>query len=342
MISIAPESVRRTKTMKKLSLKIKNKITTNNNNNNTGKEDRCKNLNAFMAGSVLTAQPAAKGMCLPASATLEAALVFPIVLYALCAVMYLMQIVGIQVHIQEALYNEARLLAKYSYAADCVQKGLAVGETVTADDDMSGLLSNGMSIGTAYGLFLQQVGSDYAGKAHIVGGNGGYVFLESSLGGHDIELVVTYVVENPFDIFGIGKSKYTQKAYAKSWVGDDGSSQGGASDGGDNSSNAGAYVYVAGDSQVYHDTSACTYLTPSVSTVGAGQVAASRNSQGGKYYPCEYCTGSGSGCSVYYITNYGDRYHSTSECSRLKRSYTLVPRESAGGLRQCTRCGGNR
>jgi hypothetical protein len=57
VISIAPESVRRTKTMKKISLKIKNKITTNNNNNNTGKEDRCKNLNAFMAsgkGDVLT------------------------------------------------------------------------------------------------------------------------------------------------------------------------------------------------------------------------------------------------------------------------------------------------
>ena len=75
-----------------------------------------------------------------------------------------------------------------------------------------------------------------------------------------------------------------------------------------------------------------------VLNVGKEELTALRNASGGRYSPCEKCGGDGSG--IVYITNEGDRYHNTIECSGLKRSVRCVPLSEAGGRAPCSRCAG--
>lgn len=77
---------------------------------------------------------------LSASATVEAALVMPLFIYAVTAVMYIMQMLSVQLHIQESLYNECRLLARYAYLSDCLQNG----------DDSDGAISSNQNVADAF------------------------------------------------------------------------------------------------------------------------------------------------------------------------------------------------
>ena len=61
-----------------------------------------------------------KGACislvdLKASSTLEAALVLPIFIYAVMAVMYFIQIMAVRSHINDALYMTLKKCAGYAY-----------------------------------------------------------------------------------------------------------------------------------------------------------------------------------------------------------------------------------
>ena len=49
---------------------------------------------------------------IPASATVEGALVIPVILYAVAAVMFLLQLISIRMHVNDALYNALR---KFKY-----------------------------------------------------------------------------------------------------------------------------------------------------------------------------------------------------------------------------------
>lgn len=321
MISIAPESFKRIKTPIK---KIKYR-----------KEDRHKNpiCDVRKYDSHCVAMPATLGLCLSASATLEAALVMPLFIYATIAVMYLMQIIGIQVHIQEALYNESRMLAKYAYACDCVNDELNNLDMKELDEDYMNCISRGLDKALVYTLFLKEVGTDYANKAHIVGGNAGYIFRDPRLepNTQDLEISVTYTVNNPFDIFGIGKSVYTQKAFARAWTGltqiDDCDTK---------KLKHNEYVYVAKLGEVYHLTSQCTYLTPSVTLISKDELAHATNLNGGRYYACEYCKGNNSG--KFYVTSYGERYHTKEDCSRIKREYQVLSIDKVEGMKVCEKC----
>ena len=98
-------------------------------------------------------------------------------------------------------------------------------------------------------------------------------------------------------------------------------------------------VYITETGIVYHKDSHCTYLEPSVRAVPADGLEALRNQDGGKYYLCEHCGRYGQAQGVYYITEYGDRYHTTAMCSGLKRKIYAVPIEEAKGKGACSKCG---
>ena len=97
-------------------------------------------------------------------------------------------------------------------------------------------------------------------------------------------------------------------------------------------------VYGAENGVVYHTEINCTYIRLSISPTSLDQVKNLRNEYGGKYHPCEKCGRHASG--VVFITKDGDRYHSSLECSGLKRTISQVSMEEAGHLRPCPRCSG--
>lgn len=102
---------------------------------------------------------------------------------------------------------------------------------------------------------------------------------------------------------------------------------------------AGATVYVTASGTVYHKDRDCTYLKPSVQCVSSGALSSLRSRDGSKYYPCESCRPGRQG-SVY-ITPDGNRYHATSNCRSLRRTVREVPLEEISEhMRACSKCGG--
>ena len=89
----------------------------------------------------------------PASATVEAALVIPLVIYAVAAVMFLLQVIAIKMHVSDALYNALRKFNTYSYVNEATMGNI-----------------NGS---TFFAIFVDEVGAGYAGKHYIAGGNAG-------------------------------------------------------------------------------------------------------------------------------------------------------------------------
>ena len=61
-------------------------------------------------------------MFLPASATVEASLVIPLYIYAVLAVAYVIQIIGIKSTMYKAMYNSTRQLAAYAYAVERTER----------------------------------------------------------------------------------------------------------------------------------------------------------------------------------------------------------------------------
>lgn len=97
-------------------------------------------------------------------------------------------------------------------------------------------------------------------------------------------------------------------------------------------------VYVTEYGTVYHTTSRCPHLSLSISAVQADHLAEYRNSSGHIYYGCEHCAGISGASDIVYITKYGDRWHTSLSCPKLKRSISLVPLSEAAGLPECSKC----
>ena len=90
------------------------------------------------------------------------------------------------------------------------------------------------------------------------------------------------------------------------------------------------YVYVADNQEVYHTSRLCTYLKLSITNVSV-DAAKERG-----YENCHLC-GHDTGENVY-VTEYGNRYHTSLNCSGLKRTVHRVKKGDVKGLNECSRC----
>lgn len=103
-------------------------------------------------------------------------------------------------------------------------------------------------------------------------------------------------------------------------------------------SDDGQLYYLSDYESVYHTSSCCSYLSLQISAVEADRIRGMRNHSGEKYHSCENCVGAGGVGSVVYVTENGEHYHNSPECSGLKRSVHLVEAEEVQGLHMCSRC----
>lgn len=101
------------------------------------------------------------------------------------------------------------------------------------------------------------------------------------------------------------------------------------------------YVYITTNGTVYHWNRECTYLQPGIQKSSLSQMTVRRNQSGEKYYPCESCCGSDGlqETARVYWTSYGNRYHSSRQCSRLKRNVRKVRFDEIGSMPACSKCG---
>lgn len=253
---------------------------------------------------------------LPASATVEAAIVLPLYIYAVIAVIYVLQIALIKREVSTAAYNSLRTLSKYTYSYEKVE-------------GKKGPLSSTV----LYALMLGELGMDFGEKNNIVGGNAGLIIANSELlkEGNELKLVLQYAVRNPFDIFGIGIISIKQECSVQAWLGEDFSSWKEASQE--------EWVYITQQGSVYHTNCNCSYIHLVSTKIRFNEIDGQRNISGGKYYPCEKCAVNTKSETVY-VTSYGDRYHVSPNCSKLKRYVLRVPLASVENRELCSKCGG--
>ncbi len=97
---------------------------------------------------------------------------------------------------------------------------------------------------------------------------------------------------------------------------------------------------MAANGTVYHRSANCTYLKLVIRQVAYGDIGKQRNKDGEKYRPCKYCDHLPVGETVF-LTDYGNRYHTTLSCGELRRSYQSMTLSEAQeqGLRPCSKCG---
>lgn len=240
------------------------------------------------------------------SITVEAAMAVPIFFLAVVSLLYLMEMMAIQTSIRSGLQYAGKQAAKEAAVVTVIMPSRIESDVIHA------------------------VGAERLERSIVVGGSGGISCNRSRMSSKTGigELVVTYQVRLPIPVFGVQPVEYHEKMRIKAWTGYEKNGF---------EKNDDTTVYITETGLVYHKDYRCTHLELSIRMVAESELSSLRNVGGGKYYPCEHCMRSGGG--GVYITDTGDRYHSSLSCSGLKRTIYAVPLSEVIGKGACSRCG---
>lgn len=254
------------------------------------------------------------------SMTVEASLVFPIFLFAVLNLLSVLNFVYLQGSMTAALHQTGKQLAVYGYAYD--KSGLQLEEYP--------LSSALFSYTFVKSSVESSVGKAYLEKTVLKHGSEGIHYGYSKIMEDDkIDLIALYDVSGLFFMKGMKSIPLYSRFYGHIWNGYDVEerSQADAED---------IYVFITKSGTVYHRNRNCTYLNPSIEAVHYEDIEKRRNKNGGIFYECERC--GGVKAAVVYITEQGNRYHTTMECSGLKRTvYSVLLSEA--GRPPCSKCG---
>ena len=251
---------------------------------------------------------------LSASATVEAALIFPLIFFFFMSVMWFMNLYYIHSEIGARLNLIGNEMVSLSYPYHVFING---------GDDNKDIKDLILSVGWTE-LYvkseLQKLDvSDRIGPMTTL--------LSDFLAEDAVDIVVTYSVQPVLPIPGIPEVTLSNHFYSKMYTGYSGKG-----------SKVEETVYVTKSGSVYHTDLGCRALKCDVHRVRFSSLDTLRNLDGSKYYPFEKCKNAGFDNTVY-ITDYGNRYHSTGRCSELKIDIYEVPLSLVNERHKCRFCG---
>lgn len=273
-----------------------------------------------------------------ASLTVEAAFVLPIFFLAVVMFLYLMQILFFYEHVQSAITKAAEETAKYAafYEKYHNEPSDAVNNSQTEN------IRNTIKImGIPYmrhrvkELLRQEVRD----QPFLQGGFNSMNFAKSKFMEEDhTDLIVTYTVRPPINLFGLYRIHLTQRAKVRNFTGYHSNSEGRRQN--ENLKKDEEIVYITDTGTVYHLTEQCCTLDLSINKVLYKNIDTLRNKSGGKYKKCEICYDSiVDDIKQAYITPTGDRYHCSLNCRGLKRHILEISINQVGQRSRCKRCG---
>lgn len=245
--------------------------------------------------------------CKKGSITVEAALAVPVFFLAVVSLMYLMEFMAVSTSVRAGL----QAAGKQAMEEKCLAAVLIPSQL---ERDV-----------------VHAIGEERLENSIIAGGSGGircegsYMSTVTGIG----KLTAVYKVKLPIPMFAVSPVSCMETIRIKAWTGYEKEAFGREDE---------ATVYITETGVVYHKDYQCTHLKLSVHMVQTAETESLRNEYGGKYYPCEHCSKGESG--AVYITDSGDRFHSSLSCSGLKRTVYAVPLSEAAGKGMCSRCGG--
>ena len=238
------------------------------------------------------------------SVTVEAVICIPLFLYASICLIWMLELRTLQLTVRCALQEAGKNMAYSLVEVPVLVPAVLEGDVVNI------------------------IGRDRLENSCIVDGiqcDKSYVRINTGV----VELSASYKVRLPVPEFVIKPLCYEEKMRMKIWNGfykTDISNW-----------EHETVVYISETGLVYHLDSTCTYLEPSIKQVQASEIGNLRNEGGGKYYACGLCLADKK--EEVYITSYGNRYHGSSLCSRIKRTVYAVSLQDVKGKGACSKCG---
>lgn len=241
------------------------------------------------------------------SVTIEAALTIPMFLFSVLCLIYLLEIQAIRLTVTSAVQGAVKIAA----------------------EDMATIpVFNEVKL---KGDIVDFIGSERLERSIVEGGSSGIHCWRSWYNADDgvIHAEVDYKIRLPFPKYTDAGMKCSESFLIKVWNGYGKRKS---------DSEADQIVYVTETGRVYHMDYQCSYLQLSIRFVPYSGISDLRNEDGGKYYACGQCVQGGAIAGVY-ITEYGNRYHSSLHCSGLKRTIYSVKKEECHGMSACSKCG---
>ena len=266
---------------------------------------------------------------LPASMTLEAALVLSLFIFASVSLILPMKIMNTERRIQAALEAAGEELSQYAYLQDALGQGKEA--SVPGADEFARSFCENLGSAAAAGYVRQQVMKQVDTRQVK-----GVTMLRSSIReeGEALNLVLDYEIQMPFPVLGIGSLKRTARCSRRAWIG----LKGKAGDGnGVYGTEGGETVYVGRGSTRYHKDPSCHYLVNHLTGIPFETVAEKRNNSGGKYYACSVC-GPGKPGGTVFIMPEGSSYHTETGCRAIVAYAQAVKLETVEHLGACSYC----
>ncbi len=266
--------------------------------------------------SSLSASSALRG-----SMTVEAAMVLPLFLFFFINLLFYIEIFRLHSVFTMALRETGNTMAVYGHIYDKAKN--------KEDGEIEQFIENiGFSYFYVKNEVIAQAGKEYLDRSPLTFGTDGLNFLQSKIMDKDdiIDIVLTYRVSPFTDIAEYSSFYMMNRYYARAFTGyqlePDEEEQ---------------YVYLAENGRVYHISLDCTHLRLSIKEVSFEEVKILRNQHGGSYTACSKCARHITN-QILYITEQGDHYHGSIDCSGLKRTVTAVPLSEADKFPMCSRC----
>ncbi len=269
-----------------------------------------------------------------ASLTIEAALVLPVFMFFVLAIINILVIFSLQADIQLAMEETARSIGKKAYLVDCADD-LITSNEAEMDADTESLLSAGINSLTIKTWMMKDGRKERLDNSWIMEGSSGVYTYNSSYDEKTgiLDIVVNYNYQIPFLPEPIGTFSLAQRSYSHVWIGRK-LDQKDSSDGKGDSHT----VYVTPYGTVYHTSKECSYLDLSIRQIPVSEISSARNTDGKIYEKCTCANHMAAGDFVY-ITDYGTNWHTDINCAGLKRTINEIDISEIGDKHACPKCG---
>lgn len=278
---------------------------------------------------------------LEGSLTVEAALVLPIFIYFMIAFIYILQILSIHEHIQNAITEIGYETTRYAYVYHRIEEYQGDEERDGDLDEVSEdsffqnidiIFTRGIG-STYYKMQLNKyLDEEFINNSCVKDGMSGITtYLSSFMEYEDtIDIIVQYKIKIPFVY--LNEIPMMQRIRLKGWNGWQVYIK---SDEDENEEE----VYVAHSGTVYHKSKNCTYINIKVEEIPFMSIPITTNKSGETYSECNICIkGQIVNTANVYITSTGNKYHILLKCSSLKRTIRVISIHDVGSLRPCSRC----
>ena len=253
-----------------------------------------------------------------AGMTVEAAVVLPLFLFFILNLSCAIELIRLHGNLQLALWDTCSKVAIYGHAL--------------GDSDLAPIFT---------GIYIKNQIVEYAGEKYLDNsplrnGSKGLMLWESDIfsSKDELDVIVTYTASPWSNYAAFSSFRMANRYCSHIWNGYE------IPKNPERVFEQLDVVYVTETGKVYHENPNCTHLQLSIRGVTRLEAESTVNQWGSSYSPCEKCKPEKADRNLY-ITEDGDRYHSSLECSGLKRTVFSVPRSRASKYRPCSRCSYN-